>query len=48
MCQGSGGNVWLLKVKTDGTLEASRYRSGSTSAAMPTSAWLTFNVAFIV
>lgn len=48
MCQGSGGNIWMLRITTAGVVTAERYRSGSTNAAIPTSAWLPFNCTFMV
>jgi hypothetical protein len=46
LCQGSGGAQWLLGVNADGTVDCSRYRNGSTNAAIPTTAWLTFHFVF--
>ena len=48
LCQGSSGTVWLLEVNSNGAMTASRYRNGSTNIAMPTTAWLPFNVTFVV
>ena len=48
LCQGSGGNVWMLRITTAGVVTAERYRSGATNVAMPTTAWLTFNATFMV
>jgi hypothetical protein len=45
-CQGSGGSVWLLGITDSGVLSCSRYRNGSTNAAIGTSAWLTFHCTF--
>lgn len=46
LCQGSGGAQWLLGIYPDGTVDCSRYRNGSSNAAIPTSAWLTFHYVF--
>lgn len=46
LCQGSGGSQWLLAIYPDGTVYCERYRNGSTNAAIPTSAWLTFTFTF--
>lgn len=46
LCQGTGGSQWLLGVNADGTVDCSRYRNGSTNAAIPTTAWLTFHFVF--
>lgn len=46
LCQGSGGSVWLLGITDSGVLSCSRYRNGSTNAAIGTSAWLTFHCTF--
>ena len=46
LCQGSGNAVWLLYVGANGVLTCSRYRDGSTNAAIGTSAWLTFHCTF--
>ena len=49
LCQGSGNAVWTLTIDSDGTMRASRYRNGaSVNAAIPTNAWLIFNVTYIV
>lgn len=48
LCQGSGSNVWLLTLQTNGTVTAARYRSGTANQAMTTSVWLPFNVTFMV
>lgn len=47
VCQGSGRNVWLLTINTNGTVTISRY--GVTSNIdVPTSAWLCFNKTFTI
>lgn len=49
VCQGSGNALWLLTIAASGTVTASRYRTGAlTNAAMPTTAWLIFNVCYVV
>lgn len=49
LCQGSGNAVWALAIDSNGTMTASRYRNGaSVNAAIPTNAWLIFNVTYIV
>lgn len=48
ICQGSTNYTWLFRIYTDGTVTAARYRSGGTSAEMPTTAWLVFSATFIV
>lgn len=47
LCQGSGSAVWLLRLGTGGAIDASRYRNGTTNAAMTTSTWLPFSVTFM-
>lgn len=47
LCQGSSYAVWLLTINTSGGMSASRYRNGTTNAAITTSTWLPFNVTFI-
>lgn len=47
LCQGSSNAVWLLTINTSGGMSASRYRNGTTDAAITTSTWLPFNVTFI-
>lgn len=48
LCQGSTNACWNLKITTDGKMTAERYRNGATAAAIPTTAWLTFNAMFMV
>lgn len=48
LCQGSNNTCWNLKITTDGKMTAERYRNGATAAAIPTTAWLTFNAVFMV
>lgn len=48
LCQGSGQNVWNLGVNTNGTLVGERYRAGTTNNPMPTTAWLTFSITYII
>ena len=48
LCQGSTNTCWNLKITTDGKMTAERYRNGATAAAIPTTAWLTFNAVFMV
>lgn len=45
VCHGSGINKWLLTIKTDGNVYASRYGIDSYLSA-PAGAWLTFNVMY--
>lgn len=47
LCQGSSNAVWLLTINTSGGMSASRYRNGTTNAAITTSTWLPFNVTFM-
>lgn len=47
LCQGSGNNIWLLSIGTNGTMVASRHRNGGTSTAIATDAWLVFSTSFI-
>ena len=47
ICQGSGRNVWLLNINTNGTVTISRY--GTTSNIdITASAWLCFNKTFLI
>ena len=46
ICQGSGGSIFLLAVYEDGKVQCERYRNGSTNAAIPTSAWVSFSFTF--
>lgn len=46
ICQGSGGAIFLLAVYEDGKVQCERYRNGSTNAAIPTSAWVSFSFTF--
>lgn len=46
ICQGSSTNIWNLRVKTNGAVSFSRYRSGDTYSATRTDTWLPFNVSF--
>jgi len=46
LCQGSGNATWLLGIESDGVISCSRYRSGASDAAIPTTAWLTFHFVF--
>ena len=48
ICQGSSQAVWALRVMTDGTVRAERYRNGATTAAMTTSVWLPFSISYPV
>jgi hypothetical protein len=48
LCQGSGVSQWFLTINPNGVMEAARYRSGSTYAAMQTNSFLVFNATFIV
>lgn len=47
ICQGSGRNVWLLTINTNGTVQFSRYGI-TANATANTSAWLCFNKIFMV
>lgn len=47
ICQGSGSNKWLLSVGTDGVVGFSRYGTNE-FVTCPTSAWLTFDVTFMI
>lgn len=47
LCQGSSNAVWLLTINTSGGMSASRYRNGTTNAAITTSTWLPFSVTFM-
>lgn len=46
ICQGSGGAIFMLAVYDDGRIQCERYRNGSTSAAIPTTAWVAFSFTF--
>lgn len=46
LCQGTGNAVWLLGIESTGVISCSRYRSGASDAAIPTTAWLTFHFVF--
>ena len=46
ICQGSGGSIFLLAVYEDGKVQCERYRNGSTNAAIPTTAWVSFSFTF--
>lgn len=46
ICQGSGGAIFLLAVYEDGKVQCERYRNGSTNAAIPTTAWVSFSFTF--
>ena len=47
-CQGSGTNIWTLRINTDGVVSFERYRSGTSYAATSTSSWLPFHAMFFV
>lgn len=44
--QGSGTSKWLLSIRTNGTVEASRYGTTS-STTFPSGAWMPFSAVFI-
>lgn len=46
VCQGSGQNLWTLRVKTTGAVSFSRYRDASGYTATSTSTWLPFRCMF--
>lgn len=48
ICQGSGTNIWTLRIDTNGVVSFERYRSGTSYAATSTSTWLPFHVMFFV
>lgn len=48
ICQGSGNNTWQLVVGSTGVVSCQRHRSGTSNAAIATSAWLIFSLTFIV
>lgn len=48
ICQGSGMNVWNLRVFSGGIVRAERYRAGNTATAMSTTTWLPFSISFMV
>lgn len=48
LCQGSGQNVWMLTVRPNGLVFGERYRAGTTNNVVPTTAWLTFNVTYVM
>lgn len=49
VCQGSGTNIWCCRVLSDGTVSASRYRSGDTYGQnVPTTAWFPLGFSFPV
>ena len=47
ICQGSGKNVWLLTINSNGTVQFSRYGTNANATAR-TSAWLCFNKTFTI
>lgn len=47
ICQGSGKNVWLLTINSNGTVQFSRYGTNANATAS-TSAWLCFNKTFTI
>ena len=47
LCQGSKGNIWTLKIRTDGTVIFSRYRSGDSNTSCDTDVWLPFHAYWI-
>lgn len=48
ICQGSMRNIWLLQVRDNGNVTASRYRVGDTNGTISTSTWLIMHVDFSV
>ena len=48
ICQGSGTNIWTLRINTNGVVSFERYRSGTSYVATSTSSWLPFHVMFFV
>ena len=46
LCQGSGNCVWLLRVNTNGAVELSRYRNGSTNTTATAGTWLPFQITY--
>ena len=48
ICQGSGTNIWTLRVEPSGAVSFSRYRSGTSYVATSTSSWLPFHVMFYI
>lgn len=48
ICQGSGRNTWLARVKTSGNVTFSRYGADSTYTNVPTNAWLSLNVIWVI
>ena len=48
ICQGSGTNIWTLRINTNGVVSFERYRSGTSYVATSTSTWLPFHAMFFV
>lgn len=46
LCQGSSQNIWLFRIKTDGSVTFGRYRNNSGYSSYNTSVWLPFNATF--
>lgn len=50
ICQGSGTNIWMATLKTNGELKATRYRNSSSysSTAPGTSTWMPFHIMYFI
>lgn len=48
LCQGSTTCMWLLMIDTDGSVSATRYRSGANYTDFSAGTWLPFHVTWIV
>ena len=48
LCQGTGNNLWLLGVATNGSVEFSRYRKDASDYYPSAGNWLPFNMTFLV
>lgn len=48
LCSGSGQNKWLLTIRTNGTVNFSRYSNGSSYAQASNNTWLPFTITFFI
>mgnify|MGYP001352861691 CR=1 FL=1 len=48
VCHGSGYDLWLLRVNTNGNVTAERYQRGGSSATPTGSTWMPFSISYVI
>ena len=48
ICQGSTTCIWMLRIRSNGVVSASRYRNGSSRMSVSSNVWLSFSMSFSI